>query len=439
MKFSNTILLGILPALLFFGRLAPGGEPAKATVSALDPPTVVRPITEPYDDAHRGFQSVSTLCLSGENRLWAAWYAGGKGEGEQNYILAATSGDGGLTWSKPLFAIDPEGSVRAFDEIIWTDPAGRVWLFWSQTDGHGWDGRAGLWETHTADPQRGENAEWSEPRRICDGVMLSKPIVDRTGRWLYPVQIGRRDGRHHIPKERRGAALYVSTDEGKTVEFLSVGTGPPEELCGADEHNIIEKKDGTLALYSRLAKPGIGLTESSDGGRTWSEFKVTNIQHAISRFFIRRLKSGNLLLVKHGEIDEYCARTRLMAFLSEDDGATWLGGLMIEPRFRCSYPDGDQGPDGTIYITYDRNRGLEREIFCARFTEEDIRAGKIVSPQGRLRMLINRPTDEFSSAWEGAVRERKPDGTPGEYWETEKVLDVIRQIERGEHPPIKNF
>ncbi|MDO5554199.1 MAG: sialidase family protein [Planctomycetia bacterium] len=389
------------------------------------PAKIVRPLTENYDDAHRKFQCVSTLCVSDNARIWASWYAGGMGEGEDNYILVATSADGGLTWSKPLFAIDPEDKARAFDEILWTDPNGRVWLFWGQHIMHSTP--VGQWEIHTDNPEDGENATWSEPRRICDGVMLNKPIVDAAGRWLYPVQ------------EPRGAAVYVSTDQGQTVEFLSVGTAPPEEMRGADEHNLLEKQDGSLWLYNRLGVPGIGETFSLDGGKTWSPFTLSEIQHPISRFFVRRLHSGNLLLVKHGELDEFCARTRLMAFISKDDGKTWSRSLMIEPRFRCSYPDGDQAPDGTIYITYDRNRGLEREIFCAKFTEDDVFAGKLISPQSQLNILVNKPTDQFDSWWEGAVRYTKPDGMPGEYWDTEKVLQVIKEIDRGEHKPIKNF
>jgi len=43
-----------------------------------------------------------------------------------------------------------------------------------------------------------------------------------------------------------------------------------------------------------------------------------------------------------------------------------------------------------IYITYDHNRG-PGEITMARFTEEDILAGKIVSYGSKLKMIIARP------------------------------------------------
>jgi hypothetical protein len=81
----------------------------------------------------------------------------------------------------------------------------------------------------------------------------------------------------------------------------------------------------------------------------------------------------------------------LSAWLSEDDGKTWKGGLVIDERKGISYPDGFQAPNGTLYISYDRNRSTDGEILLARFTEEDILAKKLISPQSKLKMLISKP------------------------------------------------
>ena len=93
-------------------------------------------------------------------------------------------------------------------------------------------------------------------------------------------------------------------------------------------------------------------TVSHDGGKTWSAVTQSSICHATTRFFLRRLKSGTLLLVKHGPLDERVGRTDLMAFVSDDDGQTWKGGLILDDRDDVTYPDGVQAPDGTIYIVY---------------------------------------------------------------------------------------
>jgi hypothetical protein len=64
---------------------------------------------------------------------------------------------------------------------------------------------------------------------------------------------------------------------------------------------------------------------------------------------------------------------------------------MLDERNGVSYPDGFQAPDGTLYISYDRNRSTEGEILLARFTEADVLAGRLTSPRSKLRMLISRP------------------------------------------------
>ena len=62
----------------------------------------------------------------------------------------------------------------------------------------------------------------------------------------------------------------------------------------------------------------------------------------------------------------------MMAFISKDDGATWSKGLLLDQRINVSYPDGQQTADGTIYITYDRSRTGDQEIWLTHFTEDDI-------------------------------------------------------------------
>ena len=96
--------------------------------------------------------------------------------------------------------------------------------------------------------------------------------------------------------------------------------------------------------------------------------------------------------MKHGEpIDTNRGRKQLSAWLSDDEGNTWQGGLMLDERDGVSYPDGFQSPEGTIYISYDHNRSTDGEILMARFTEEDILAKKLVGPKSKLKMLISRP------------------------------------------------
>ena len=97
-------------------------------------------------------------------------------------------------------------------------------------------------------------------------------------------------------------------------------------------------------------------------------------------------------MVKHGEINERTkTRSKLMAFLSDDEGKSWHGGLMLDERRGVSYPDGFQTEDGVIYISYDRNRSTDGEILMARFTEDDILSKKFSSTGSKTKMIISKP------------------------------------------------
>lgn len=390
-KITN-LLLAVL-CLTAGGLLAQ--EPA---ADPLTPPPILRPVPEKYADSQRRWQGIPSLEAATNSQLWACWYSGGLTEDENNYVLLSVSSDRGDTWSEPLMAIDPPGMVRAFDASLWLDPNGRLWFFWTQCEEdysgekREWDGRAGVWAMTTDNPEAGRDAVWSQPRRICDGIMMCKPIVDSRGRYLLPVSIWRISGKyqHLVPPERIGVSLWCSEDLGKTFFFLG-RSWAEKEVSLFDEQNIVEMKDGSFKMFART-KYGIGETVSQDGGVTWPDLTPSPIQNTSSRFFVRRLRSGRLLLVKNGPIDSDVGRSQMMAFLSDDDGATWSGGLLLDERDNVSYPDGNQTEDGTIFLTYDHDRYGEREIMAARITEEDILAGKIVTEGSALKLLVNQAT-----------------------------------------------
>jgi hypothetical protein len=76
--------------------------------------------------------------------------------------------------------------------------------------------------------------------------------------------------------------------------------------------------------------------------------------------------------------------------LSEDDGMSWPHRLLLDERMPVSYPDAVQGDDGIIRAVYDFDRYGEKEICMAKFTEDDVISGRLLSKKSKLKMLVNR-------------------------------------------------
>lgn len=314
--------------------------------------------TEYHSAENRKYTGVPTMAVCPKGRFWAAWQVSTQPKEDIHlYIVVATSNDRGNTWEEVL-AIDPDGPgvVKAYDPQLWVDPDGKLWLFWARSRP-----TTGLWYMVTDD---GDSADptWSEPRWLTDGTMVNKPIILSTGEWILQAAKW---------YTKNGARVVVSTDHGQTWHVRGA-VNVPEDVWNCDEHYIVERKDGTLWMFVRTTY-GIGESTSQDRGVTWTPLTPpSHIKNTTARFYIRRLNSGNLLLVKNGPIDMRLGRQHMMAFISEDDGFTWSKSLLLDGRYGVSYPDGYQLEDGTIYIIYDFERMGDQNILMTSFKEEDV-------------------------------------------------------------------
>lgn len=364
---------------------------------ALVPPRINTNPLPDYDYDRLDYAMNNGIAMTPGGRIYASWVAGG--DSPAAFFVCNYSDDCGETWSKPCFVINMHSDRLPLNRStivgnLWTDPKGRLWFFFSQSMEH-CDGRAGSWCAVCDNPDAAE-PKWSASRRLFHGYSLNKPLVLKNGTWLLGVELPSalgyfaRVNAFDSLNAYRGANVMRSTDEGRSWEWLSCMKFPRPDW---DEHILLERDDGRIWMVARTGA-GLRQTFSSDGGKTWDAPTATNINHPVARFQILRLASGRLLLVKHGpsvgETDG--VRHDLKAFLSNDDGATWVGGLMLDERNSVSYPDGFQAPDGRIYISYDHNRGSDAEICMARFTEADVLAGSLVTATSRLKILVSKGT-----------------------------------------------
>ena len=343
-----------------------------------------------YHTATRKFQGIPGVERTAAGRFFATWYSGGTTEGPDNYVLLVRSDDDGQTWPEPILVVDPPGKVRASDPVLWIDPLGRLWLFWSQT--YEWyNGIAGVWFSRCENPDA-DKLIWSEPRRMAHGIMMNKPLVTSKGEWLFPTAIWAAcDPKLPELKDQLLSNVTVSTDQGKTFQRRG---GADVPLRSYDEQMFIERRDGSLWMLVRT-KYGIGQSVSLDDGATWCLGCPTDIAGPSSRFFIRRLASGRLLLINHRDFldpaeKSHAGRMNLTASLSEDDGKTWSGHLLLDERYQVSYPDAVIDSSGTIHVIYDRERTGAREILLARFHEDEVIKGRLYLETSFLKRIVNK-------------------------------------------------
>lgn len=365
----------------------------------------VRPTEERFQDSCRRWQGIPSIEVTNQGRIFACFYGGQGAEVGGNVLIICISNDGGNTFRACEMVVEhPDPECRIYDAAMWIDPLGRLWVCWTQARGFN-DGRSGVWASICKQPNE-ENLNWTLPRRIANGIMLNKPVVIENGDWLFPCAIWR-DECGAMPTERHGleaeqfSNVYASSDQGETICLRGHADVPMRSF---DEHMIVQKRDGSLWMLVRTFE-GIGESFSYDNGYTWTLGRKSHIDGPCSRFYIRRLKSGRLLMINHykfdqridlddimnqGDVKSWKGRSHLTALLSEDDGETWPYSLLLDIRDSAAYPDAKEADDGYIYVIYDYERVKEREILMARFTEEDILKGELESARGQMRILVNK-------------------------------------------------
>lgn len=374
--------------------------------SALTPANIfINATQEHFQDSYRRWQGIPSIEVTKNGRIFVNFYSGQDAEVGGNIMVLCTSDDHGQTFKSCTTVVEhPDPECRIYDPNLWIDPLGRLWMSYSQSRGFN-DGRIGVWVSICDNPDS-DTLKWSVPRRIANGIMMNKPTIISNGDWLFPCAIWC-DKSGSIPTERHGleheqfSNIYASTNAGQDIVLRGHAEIPDRSF---DEHMIVEKKDGTLWMLVRTFQ-GIGESFSTDGGYTWTPGRKSHIDGPCSRFHIRRLASGRLLLINHyqfgekntiddimnqGDVKVWKGRSHLTALLSDDDGETWPYTLLLDEREEVSYPDATEADDGYIYVTYDRQRITEREILMAKFTEDDIIEGHINSSEGRLHVMVNK-------------------------------------------------
>jgi len=333
---------------------------------------------EKYAESIRRYQGCPTIAISRGGRIFVAWYSGGPNEPHiENYNLLIYSDDDGKTWSEQIIIIpsSEERLVHALDIQLWTDPDGKLHVYWIQNnvkprprvlpeyklgkqplravENYLYDDfYHSLWEIICENPDA-ENLIFSKPKRLDMGFLRCKPTVLSSGRWLF-FNYDQIDDRY---------GYSISDDGGKT---LTRRYAKEKISTRFDETMAYEKKNGEIRVLARTAVGEIAEFSSFDNAESFTEAKLSGIVTADTRFYVSRTPSGRVLLVKNDDKEK---RINMTAYLS-DDGETWEHAKLLDERW-TTYPDADFY-NGKIYLVYDHERTGAKEIVFMKFTEDDI-------------------------------------------------------------------
>lgn len=379
-------------AIVCAAALSPVTAPAKADGAAekldlgnfyafwtdwegMESQTVASDATETYAFEDREWNGLPTVCLTEGGRLWAGFMTGGYGEPDPlNYNAFHYSDDGGVTWSKESLVIDQKDeNVNLYQPHLFMHD-GKMLLYLNNAGQN-------VIEIENPDCENpSQNLIIGKSTKVLNYNAAHRPTIlsDKWDNiWLFSAENSSSDAN----------LIFASTNGRKWEQYSSVSSSNGNRRWW--EAQIVECADGTLVHMSRLengSDGGMQLAYSYDGGETWTETKANNGRPFTSycnKSHMQRLESGNLLLLVACST---LGRQNLTAFLSEDNGKTWPYSLSLDARdhfgdrFGCGYPEAAnlQGENGEIYAVWDA-RFSYAEIACAKFTEADIRAGKIVT------------------------------------------------------------
>lgn len=343
---------------------------------------------EQYYSNHMVWVGIPSIERTKNGRIFITAYSGGTDENYGNFCFLLKS-DNEKDFGEPIAVTFLEGKNRCYDPTLWIDPLDRLWFVWNTQPGEE------VWAVICDKPDADE-LKFSEPFYIGRGIMLNKPTVLSSGEWLFPIAVWEYNLMENfrnppLVDDKSAAYVYKTSDNGKT--FLRLGGAVVPNRC-FDEHMVLEQQNGVLRMLVRTYY-GVGQSFSYDRGKNWSKGEDSKLGGPCSRFFIRRLKSGRVLLINHYK---FKGRNNLTALLSDDDGKTFKYSLLLDERDGVAYPDAVEDDNGFIYITYDHERGafldsLERayqdarELLIAKITEEDIIAGELTNKESYLKRV----------------------------------------------------
>lgn len=319
----------------------------------------------------------STVARRKNGELWLSW-SGGRAAHVCPFgqVVAMTSNDNGGTWTFPRVLLDSatddrdsgvletaKGTLLAttFTSLAY-EPLLEKQIEFSEHKPKGWETKAmapeqfARWkaahERLSAEDRKAELGEWVI-RSTDGGKSWSTRIPTIVNSPHGPIQLA--DGRLLYAGKQlwtgdKKIGVAESTDDGQTWKWLAdIPLRAGDSMKEYHELHAIEAKDGTLIAQIRnhsTANKGETLqSESTDGGKTWTEPHSIGVWGLPSHLL--RLRDGRLVMSYGHRRPPYGNQARI----STDNGKTWGEAMIISGDGiggDLGYPSTVELEDGTL-------------------------------------------------------------------------------------------
>ncbi|NQU11331.1 exo-alpha-sialidase [bacterium] len=296
----------------------------------------------------------------GDGRLLLAYmeFFGDGSDLAQTRIVAAESADGGHTWRQQRVLTETTpGDVNVYSpNLVRAADGGILLLFMRQHTKLPPTITQYVWKSTDEGQTFTPFAEFA----VRQDYSLCNAVVKRlaSGRLLLPTTATHTVGATPYAHTGCGAVLY-SDDDGRTWQEAANHVDLP--MRGVMEPHVEETRDGRVVMVMRNQLGSLFLSQSGDGGVSWSKPQTTGLRAPESCPEITRIPAtGDLLVIWNNSPYEpdfashYGKRSPLTAAVSRDEGRSWSEPRDIEddPRRAFSNPGCRFTRSGQAIVNY---------------------------------------------------------------------------------------
>lgn len=353
-------------------------------IHAQQSPVIQQTLIFPQQEKHVHGSSIVAL-PNGD--FLVTWFQGsGERTADDVKIMGARLKKGEKNWSDPFLMADTP-NIPDCNPVLFLNGQGKLFLVWIAVQANVWEQSILRFKTSIDYEKSGapiwnwqDNILLKPDHKFADEIALKfKDLPEYTAGWAgYAPKYDQMiiEAAKDVPKRsigwmtrikpllmENGKIILPLYSDGFNMSMMAIsednGTswrpGLPVVGRGPIQPAVIKKKNGNLFAYMRDSgdePTRVHISESSDGGESWTATKKTDIPNTASVELLV-LQDGKWAFLGN-DIDD--GRYQLSLRISDDEGKTWKWKNFIEndltKKGGYSYPSLIQTKDGLLHLTY---------------------------------------------------------------------------------------